>query len=265
MHQDGRTLYPGSGFDHELGGPTALGSTINIPLPPRTSEEGFLYALDQAVLPILEDFKPDLVINSAGQDNHYTDPITNMHFSAQGYATLTSRLKPDIAVLEGGYSIEGALPYVNVGIILALAGLDYSRVKEPDYSPGKIRQSADTTRYIENVVAGVLDKWRKCPEMLDANRSQPKFADRERTIYYDTDHIVEAQKERIRVCPDCSGALRIDSSTDRGYRICAVHIPRKACSACQELGHEWYDTVKGTYDKIFLQDRCNREYLVKKA
>jgi acetoin utilization deacetylase AcuC-like enzyme len=266
MHQDGRTLYPGSGFDHELGGPTALGTTINIPLPPRTSEEGFLYALDHAVLPILEDFKPDLVINSAGQDNHYTDPITNMSFSAQGYATLTSRLKPDIAVLEGGYSIEGALPYVNVGIILALAGLDFSQVKEPDYAPGKIRQSADTTSYIETVVAAVLDKRRKCPEVLDANRSHPKFADRERTIYYDTDNIIETQQERIRVCRDCSGALRIDSSTDRGYRICAVHLPRKACSACQELGHEWYDTVKGPpYDRVFLQDRCNREYLVKKA
>ena len=42
IHQDGRTLYPGSGFSNELGGPNAVGSTINIPLPPNTSEEGFL-------------------------------------------------------------------------------------------------------------------------------------------------------------------------------------------------------------------------------
>ena len=89
VHQDGRTLYPGSGFHNEVGGPTAVGSTVNIPLPPRTSEEGFLFVLDELILPILAEFKPDLIVNSAGQDNHYTDPITNMCFSAQGYAELT--------------------------------------------------------------------------------------------------------------------------------------------------------------------------------
>ncbi len=140
IHQDGRTLYPGSGFVHEMGGPTAVGTTLNIPLPPQTSEEGFLYAIENVVLPVLQDFKPDIIINSAGQDNHFTDPITNMNFSAQGYAQLTSLLKPDIAVLEGGYSIEGALPYVNVGIILAMAGLDYTHVREPNYDPDSIRR-----------------------------------------------------------------------------------------------------------------------------
>jgi acetoin utilization deacetylase AcuC-like enzyme len=93
IHQDGRTLYPGSGFPNELGGPNAFGTTLNIPLPPHTSEEGFLYAIENIVLPILDDFKPDIIINSAGQDNHYSDPITNMNFSAQGYATLTDLLR----------------------------------------------------------------------------------------------------------------------------------------------------------------------------
>jgi acetoin utilization deacetylase AcuC-like enzyme len=114
LHQDGRTLYPGSGFPTEMGGPNALGTTINIPLPPKTSEEGFLLVMDKLVLPILEEFQPEIIINSAGQDNHYSDPITAMNFFAQGYAKLTDKLRPHIAVLEGGYSIEGALPYVNV-------------------------------------------------------------------------------------------------------------------------------------------------------
>ena len=127
LHQDGRTLYPGTGFPQECGGPGALGRTINIPLPPETSDEGYLYAIEHAVLPMLADFKPDLVINSAGQDNHFTDPLANMKLSAQGYAALNRALNPDIAVLEGGYAIRGALPYVNLGICLALAGLDAGR------------------------------------------------------------------------------------------------------------------------------------------
>jgi acetoin utilization deacetylase AcuC-like enzyme len=140
LHQDGRTLYPGSGFISEMGGPNALGATVNIPLPPGTSEEGFLTVMDRVVLPVLEQFKPELIINSAGQDNHYSDPITHMNFCAQGYARLTEKLQPHIAVLEGGYSIEGALPYVNVGLILALAGMDYSWVREPDYDSEQVRQ-----------------------------------------------------------------------------------------------------------------------------
>jgi acetoin utilization deacetylase AcuC-like enzyme len=266
LHQDGRTLYPGTGFHYEMGGPTALGTTVNIPLPPRTSEEGFLYVLDQAILPILEDFKPDLVVNSAGQDNHYSDPITNMNFSAHGYAELTHRLRPHIAVLEGGYSIEGALPYINVGIIMALAGMDYSQVREPDYHPEKIKQSTDTTRYIQKLVNEVLDYRSKAPQLIEKHGNGEEFAERERSIFYDTSNILEAQKEKIRVCSDCSGLLGIDSRTDSGYHIYAVHVPRKACKNCRELGYQWFDSGDvREYDCIFLQDRTRDEYLLRKA
>jgi len=266
LHQDGRTLYPGSGFQYELGGPTALGTTINIPLPPRTSEEGFLYAMKHAVLPLLQDFKPDLIINSAGQDNHYTDPLTNMNFSAQGYAELTKMLKPHIAVLEGGYSIEGALPYVNVGIIMALAGLDFSKVREPDYDPDKIRQSADVTRHIRRVADEVLAYWEKAPKMREEALGDKQFAERERNIFYDTDGIYEFQYETIRLCHDCAGVLAIDSETDAGCRIHAIHIPRKACKICQETGHDWFDSRDArNYNYIFLQDRTHDRYLVRKG
>ncbi|MDO5538076.1 MAG: histone deacetylase, partial [Desulfovibrionaceae bacterium] len=141
LHQDGRTLYPGTGFIRESGGPAALGRTVNIPLPPGTSDEGYLYVIENVVLPILKDFKPDLVINSAGQDNHFTDPLANELLTAQGYAALNARLNPDIAVLEGGYSIRGALPYVNMGICLALAGLPATDIREPDWGEQATRQS----------------------------------------------------------------------------------------------------------------------------
>jgi acetoin utilization deacetylase AcuC-like enzyme len=266
VHQDGRTLYPGTGFTREMGGPTAVGSTLNIPLPPRTSADGFLYALEHAILPVLEEFKPDLIVNSAGQDNHYTDPITNMNFCAQGYARLTSLLKPDIAVLEGGYAIEGALPYVNLGIIMALAGMDYSKVKEPNYDPDKIRQSADTSRYIEKLVADVLEERKRAMEQQEKLRGAKEFAQRERTVFYDTDNIMESQKEKLRLCPDCSGALAIDSTADNGYHILAVHIPRKACNGCRELGYQWFESADvRSFSHIFLQDRSRDQYLVRKA
>jgi acetoin utilization deacetylase AcuC-like enzyme len=266
MHQDGRTLYPGTGFHYELGGPTAIGSTINIPLPPRTSAEGFLYVTENVVRPILDEFKPELVVNSAGQDNHYTDPITNMLFSAQGYARLTELLQPDIAVLEGGYSIEGALPYVNVGIILAMAGLDYSKVQEPDYEPEKIKQSRDVTRMIETVSGQIMQYWGKRREYHEKSMNSGKeFSDRDRSVYYDTDDIMETQKERIRICPDCSGVVRIDSSTDSGRRILAIRIPRKACKKCSELGYEWCEAgASEGFGGIYLQDAVRDQYFAHK-
>ncbi len=265
LHQDGRTLYPGSGFTDEIGGPTAAGTTLNIPLPPYTSEEGFLFAINEVVMPVLKEFKPDLIINSAGQDNHFTDPITNMHFSAQGYADLTRILKPDIAVLEGGYSIEGALPYVNVGIILAMAGIDYSNVKEPGYDPEKLRQTPQITKIIEETCKTVLNNWKNRDLIRQQMQGANKFSERRRSIFYDTDGLHETQSETLRNCMECSGSLKIASRCDTGYSALAVHIPRKACPQCYNLGIQWYDIADTrSYDFVFLQDRVNDRYLVKK-
>lgn len=240
LHQDGRTLYPGSGFTNELGGPNACGYTLNIPLPPNTSEEGYLYTIENCVLPILEDFKPDIIINSAGQDNHYSDPITNMNFTAQGYAKLTTLLDPDIAVLEGGYSIEEALPYVNAGIILAMAGLDYSYVKEPGYNPERIKETPEVMRHIEKVCDRVLDLWDARDQLKAKIYGNDAVFTRSRNIMYDTDGIYEQQSEWITNCNQCGGAFKVVSQSDRGWKITGVQAPVNVCSKCLEQAEKWY-------------------------
>jgi hypothetical protein len=219
-----------------------------------------------AVRPILEDFKPQLVVNSAGQDNHYTDPITNMNFSAQGYAELTSLLNADIAVLEGGYSIEGALPYVNLGIVLAMAGLDYSKVREPDYDRRQIRQSPAVTDAVRNVTDLILACWQGRSQLREKMLEKRDAHRRARRIYYDTDGFAESQQEEVKLCDACGGALRIDSVSDRGPHILAVHIPRKACARCRQAGRKWYEqaSAKG-YDRVFLQDGAEDKFVVKKS
>ena len=264
VHQDGRTLYPGSGFPEEFGGPNALGYTINIPLPPNTSDEGFLFALDNLILPMLDEFKPDLIINSAGQDNHYSDPITNMSFSAQGYAILNDRLSPDIAVLEGGYSIESALPYVNVGIILAMAGLDYSHVTEPDYDPEAIRQTPRTTQQIEQQVSYIYNLWKNRESQRADVIKDKEYLRRDKSIFYDTDGINEYQNETVRVCDECGGLVTTDSEASTGNRIFAVMVPGQSCPTCREKGEEIFEsTATGSYDYVYFQDRDRDIFLVK--
>ncbi len=238
LHQDGRTLYPGSGFPFEYGGPGALGRTLNIPLPPGTGDEGWLYAIEHIVLPILQEFKPDLVINSAGQDNHYSDPITDMRLSAQGYARMTRLLQPHLAVLEGGYAVRGALPYVNLAVCLALAGLPFDTVREPDFETSLGRMNARTAETIRRLGEQLIELYRHPPAQPAEGNREGRWWIRERDIYYDTEGLHERQREHIRLCPDCPGLTRIETASDRTPPSLCLLEPRVACPACRTLASE---------------------------
>ena len=262
LHQDGRTLYPGTGFLEESGGPAAQGYTINLPLPPGTSEEGFDMALERVILPILEEFQPELIINSAGQDNHYTDPITNMNFTAQGYARLNARLNPDICVLEGGYSIEGALPYTNLGIILAMAGLDASHVREPDYDPKNFVQSEEMNRHIEGICSQALELFHKREALKD------QFLDREtvrekKSVFYDTTGFHVDEVRHYHLCPECPGYTEV---TARGLHthIHAFTVPFNGCPKCHAKARDHFAGTQAAANTVTaLQDRIEDVYEVK--
>lgn len=267
FHQDGRTLYPGSGFTDEIGGPLAMGYTLNIPLPPGTTDTGILYVLDQLVLPVLKEFSPDLVVNSAGQDNHYTDPLANMRFSARGYAELNRRLAPDIAVLEGGYSVETALPYVNLGIIMAMAGIDYSHLYEPDYDPKQFQESERRMDTLKRIIEELRVVWANRERLIEAARNKwDKFYQRHKSIYYDTDGIHEEQKETLRMCRDCPGYLTVESRAMQrvglDYHVFCISVPHNACLACREDAQDLYQRTKGTdrYDFVYLQDKAQDKH-----
>ena len=263
FHQDGRTLYPGSGFTDETGGPLAQGTTLNVPLPPGTTDEGILFVLDNLVLPVLEEFQPELIVNSAGQDNHYSDPLANMSFSARGYALLNEKLSPDIAVLEGGYSIETALPYVNMGIIMAMAGIDYSNLYEPDNKEGIIKEERGRLKRLEEIVHELTDVFQRRQDLAAAVRQKAgSMLQRRRQIYYDTDQIREAQLETLKVCDECPGYLLISSEAAgrRGrFRVYCISIPIQGCSRCQQEARDHYASMRQQtaepFNYLYLQDR----------
>ncbi len=262
LHQDGRTLYPGTGYPYEQGGPRALGTTVNLPLPPGTSDEGFLFAMREVVMPLIEEFKPDVVINSAGQDNHFSDPITDMAFSAQGYARLTELLGADIAVLEGGYAIQGALPYVNLGLVLSMAGLDYSHVREPNFDPAAIRQPAKVTGYIEEICREIVALTRN-PKGPGKGETINGWFTRRKTLYYDTDAITEYQTESVRLCDHCRGVLKYETESTRNPLCLGVEAPLGACEKCVEEAYRIYEAgqIKGEYRHLQLIDRVGKNYI----
>lgn len=134
-------LYPGTGYPEECGVGRGEGYTVNIPLPPGTGDEGYMMVIEEVIQPVVDEFQPEFIAVSAGQDNHFTDPITSLALTARGYAEMMRRAVEMaerhckgrlVAVLEGGYSVEGALPYTNLGIIAAMAGMDISCIREPE-------------------------------------------------------------------------------------------------------------------------------------
>ena len=233
FHQDGRTLYPGTGFMDEFGGPQAIGGNIDIPLPPGTGDEGLMKVMRELVLPILEEFNPDIVINSAGQDNHFSDPLANMQVTAKGYAELVDLLQADIAVLEGGYSVQEALPYVNTGIILSMAGLDYSKVVEPAFDPVKYRQSQNVTAYIDDLIAKWKIQWANRHTMAEEERTGVGDIWSNRyNVYYDETGVQEERLEKVRMYDDKVGWHSVLSRGQYGpygpQSVYAMFIPWQA-------------------------------------
>lgn len=262
LHQDGRTLYPGSGFLNESGGPAAPGYTINLPLPPETSEEGFDMAMERVILPVLDAFQPEIIINSAGQDNHYTDPITNMNFTAQGYARLNRQLNPDICVLEGGYSIEGALPYTNLGIILAMAGLDTSHVKEPDYDPDNFIQSTQMNNYIADICSQAKSLFDRRYELKKSAAAESIVTTR-KNIFYDTTGFSVEENRIFHLCRDCPGITEITAS-GLNNRIHAFTVPFNSCPKCHNRAKDMFHKgEKSSRIRTILQDRIEDIYAVK--
>ena len=108
-------FYPGTGHSHERGEGAGLGTTINVPLPARTSFETFEAVFRQVMLPAAERYNPQLILVSAGFDAHWDDPLGDMYLSTAGFLRLT-QIIIDLAnllcegrlvmVQEGGYSLD---------------------------------------------------------------------------------------------------------------------------------------------------------------
>jgi acetoin utilization deacetylase AcuC-like enzyme len=129
IHQS--ELFPvGWGLVDQSGGSDAAGRTVNVPLPGGSGDATYMAIIDEIITPIARQFKPELIIVSAGQDASASDPLGRMSVTAEGYRRMTTAMMDLadelcggrlVAAQEGGYSeIYG--PYCTLAIIETLAG-----------------------------------------------------------------------------------------------------------------------------------------------
>ena len=119
LHESGRSLFPGTGYPTEIGGPNALGFAVNVALPPGTGDGSWLRAFHGVVPPLLENFAPEILFTQQGCDSHAEDPLAHLELSVDGqratYAALheLAHTYSDgrwIAVGGGGYSWVDVVP-----------------------------------------------------------------------------------------------------------------------------------------------------------
>ncbi|HEY2044418.1 MAG TPA: acetoin utilization protein AcuC [Jatrophihabitans sp.] len=131
MHQDPRTLYPGTGMPTELGDGPGHGTSINLALPPATSDDGWLRAFAAVVPGALTAFKPDVLVTQCGCDTHHEDPLADLALTIDGqraaYAEL-HRLAHEVAggkwlaLGGGGYGVLRCVPRTWTHLIAEVSG-----------------------------------------------------------------------------------------------------------------------------------------------
>ena len=119
-------LYPGTGLASETG----VGNIVNVPLRPMSGTAEFQRAFNEAILPALEEFRPDFLFISAGFDAHRRDPLAQLDLVEDDYAWVTERLAGVaarhcrgrlVSTLEGGYDLAalGASAAAHVRALMA--------------------------------------------------------------------------------------------------------------------------------------------------
>jgi acetoin utilization deacetylase AcuC-like enzyme len=125
--------YPGTGNINDVGVDRGQGATANFPMPPMSGDNAFLAVMDEAILPLLDRFQPEMILVSYGFDTHWRDPLGHLLLSARGYGECISRLTTwadqncggRIALfLEGGYDLEAGRACAQ-GVVAALLGKDF--------------------------------------------------------------------------------------------------------------------------------------------
>lgn len=118
IHESGEHLFPGTGFVQDTGGAGALGSAINVPLPPRTDADGWVRAIRATVPALARAIRPTLLVTQHGADTHRVDPLADFTVSLEAQRAVMVLMR-EIAdeVCEGRWLALGGGGYAVVDVV----------------------------------------------------------------------------------------------------------------------------------------------------
>jgi acetoin utilization protein AcuC len=131
LHETPLTLFPGTGFADETGGPGAEGTSVNIALPPGTGDAGWHRAFHAVVPSVLRAFRPQILFTQCGADGHRLDPLADLRLSVDGQraAYVALRALADelcdgrwVATGGGGYALVEVVPRAWTHLLAVVTG-----------------------------------------------------------------------------------------------------------------------------------------------
>lgn len=93
VHEDGRYLFPGTGGIEERGGEDAVGSAVNVPLPPFSGDTAYLRAVEEVIVPAVTAFGPQIIVTQNGVDPHHRDPLAHLQVTMDTYPRVWTILR----------------------------------------------------------------------------------------------------------------------------------------------------------------------------
>lgn len=151
--------FPQKGTVDEIGSGPGVGFTINVPLPPKSGDDIYLRAVKK-LLPLVKQFKPDIVAVSAGFDAHRSDPLLDLELSFNCYYALGKLLKENFnhifATLEGGYNTEN-LPKCFYNFLDAVNGKPQQFNEDPTESTILTMETFETD--LDRLVTNLKPYW----------------------------------------------------------------------------------------------------------
>jgi len=107
LHQDGRTLFPGTGYPEDIGVGKGRGFSVNVPLPPGTTDDPYQRAFGAIVPPLVGPFDPEVIVLELGLDGLAGDPLAGLCLTNNAYASVVQAVmgfgRPILATGGGGY------------------------------------------------------------------------------------------------------------------------------------------------------------------
>jgi len=137
LHQNPRTLFPGTGFENEIGTGQGKGYCVNVPLPVGTFDEAYMKAFNSIAPPLITAFNPDVIVLQAGADALAGDPLANLYLTNNVYVEIINFLlslkRPILATGGGGYNVDNTVRAWALAWAV-LSGADVSQDKNPAVS-----------------------------------------------------------------------------------------------------------------------------------
>jgi acetoin utilization protein AcuC len=165
LHQ--RSIYPGTGYEDEVGKGKGKGFTVNVPLPPYAGDEAYRYVFDELVFPLVNEFEPQLVIRNGGSDPHPSDKITQLGLTLKGFKYIGDSVRKIAEICDGkevdlicsGYRPE-VLSSAWSAIISGLAGVEIVLDEPFDLGTPKYRMLDMVKKTVKQVKRNLKPYWK---------------------------------------------------------------------------------------------------------